>query len=118
ADCAVVREDYPYAIPAAFDDEHAAPLLCAGIIGYRARQLANRPSVGRLGIYGFGGSAHLALQVAVDDGAVVHVLTRSDRAREHALALGAASAGGAHDPPPEALDAAIVFAPAGDVVPP
>ena len=117
AEYAVVPEDYAYAIPAAFDDEHAAPLLCAGIIGFRALQRAAVPPGGRLGIYGFGASAHLALQVAVDDGAVVHVMTRSERAREHALALGAASAVGARDAPPEPLDSAVVFAPAGDVVP-
>jgi propanol-preferring alcohol dehydrogenase len=118
AEYAVVPEDYAYAIPQAFDDEHAAPLLCAGIIGFRALRRAAVPPGGRLGIYGFGASAHLALQVAIDDGAVVHVMTRSERAREHALALGAASAQGALDPPPELLDAAVVFAPAGDVVPP
>ena len=118
AEYAVVPEDYAYAIPDSFDDEHAAPLLCAGIIGFRALRRAAVPPGGRLGIYGFGGSAHLALQVAIDEGAIVHVMTRSERAREHALALGAASARGAHDPPPEPLDAAIIFAPVGDVVPP
>ncbi len=117
AEYAVVDERYAYAIPPAFDDEHAAPLLCAGIIGFRALRRADLPPKGRLGIYGFGASAHLAAQIAVFEGATVHVLTRSDQARRHALELGAASAGAADDPPPEPLDAAILFAPAGQLVP-
>ncbi len=117
AEHAVVQEGYAYRLPDAFDDEHAAPLLCSGIIGYRALRRANPPPGGRLGVYGFGGSAHLATQVAVAEGHRVHVLTRSRRARELALSLGAASAGDAADPPPEPLDAAILFAPAGDLVP-
>jgi propanol-preferring alcohol dehydrogenase len=117
AQLAVVDEAYAYAIPDAFDDEHAAPLLCAGIIGYRALQRAELPAGGRLGIYGFGGSAHLAAQVAIAEGATVHVLTRSPAAQEQALALGAASAGDAADRPPEPLDAAILFAPVGSLVP-
>jgi propanol-preferring alcohol dehydrogenase len=117
AEAAVVDEAYAYAIPDAFDDEHAAPLLCAGIIGYRALRRAQLPAGGRLGIYGFGGSAHLAAQVAMHEGARVHVLTRSAEARAQALALGAASAGDAHQRPLEPLDAAILFAPAGDLVP-
>jgi propanol-preferring alcohol dehydrogenase len=112
-----VDEAYAYAIPDEFDDEHAAPLLCAGIIGYRALQRAELPAGGRLGIYGFGGSAHLAAQVAIAEGATVHVLTRSPDAQAHALALGAASAGDAAARPPEPLDAAILFAPAGGLVP-
>lgn len=108
---AVVDERYAYAIPLAFDDEHAAPLLCAGIIGFRALRRANVPSGGRLGIYGFGASAHLAAQVALFEGATVHVLTRSPQARRHALELGAASAGAADDLPPEPLDAAILSPP-------
>ena len=111
---AVVDEDYAYALPDAFDDEHAAPLLCAGIIGYRALRRAAVPPGGRLGVYGFGASAHLAAQVAIHEGATVHVVTRSDAARGQALAVGAASAGAA---PPEPLDAAILFAPVGDLVP-
>ena len=117
AEWAVVDEAYAYALPAGFDDEHAAPLLCAGIIGYRALKRAELPPGGRLGIYGFGASAHLAAQVALAQGATVHVLTRSEAARRHALALGAHSAGDARDAPPEPLDAAILFAPAGDIVP-
>ena len=117
AEYAVVDADYAYAIPGSFGDEEAAPLLCAGIIGYRAFRRARLPPGGRLGIYGFGASAHLAAQVALAQGATVHVLTRSARARELALALGAASAGAATDPPPEPLDAAILFAPVGTLVP-
>jgi propanol-preferring alcohol dehydrogenase len=114
---AVVPEGYAYALPDEFDDEHAAPLLCAGIIGYRALRRAELPVGGRLGIYGFGGSAHLAAQVALHEGATVHVLTRSEAARRHALALGCHSAGPADASPPEPLDAAVLFAPVGDLVP-
>jgi len=117
AEWAVVDERFAYELPGAFDDEHAAPLLCAGIIGYRALRRAHLPPGGRLGIFGFGASAHLAAQVALAEGATVHVLTRSQRARQLALGLGAASARGAADAPPEKLDAAILFAPAGDLVP-
>ena len=117
ADNAVVDERYAYRIPDVFDDHTAAPLLCAGIIGYRALRRAELPAGGRLGIYGFGASAHLAAQIALADGATVHVMTRSADARQFALDLGAASAGGAHDPPPEPLDSAILFAPAGELVP-
>jgi propanol-preferring alcohol dehydrogenase len=117
AEYAVVDERYAYALPEVFDDEQAAPLLCAGIIGYRALRRAALPHGGRLGIYGFGASAHLAAQVARFEGARVHVLTRSAEAQRLALELGATSAGGATDPPPEPLDAAILFAPAGELVP-
>ncbi|MGH9179997.1 MAG: zinc-binding alcohol dehydrogenase family protein, partial [Acidimicrobiales bacterium] len=117
AEWAVVDEAYAYELPHAFDDEHAAPLLCAGIIGYRALKRASLPPGGRLGIYGFGASAHLAAQVALAQGATVHVLTRSEAARRHALALGAHSAAPADAVPPEPLDAAILFAPAGELVP-
>lgn len=117
AEYAVVDERYAYRIPEVFSDEEAAPLLCAGIIGYRALKRAALPPGGRLGIYGFGASAHLAAQVAIHQGATVHVLTRSAEARRLALELGCASAGDARDAPPEPLDAAILFAPAGDLVP-
>jgi len=92
-------------------------LLCAGIIGYRALLRAELPPGGRLGVWGFGGSAHLATQVAVAQGAAVHVFTRGHAARELALSLGAASAQGTFDPAPEPLNSAIIFAPAGDLVP-
>ncbi|MQA15982.1 MAG: zinc-binding alcohol dehydrogenase family protein [Pseudonocardiaceae bacterium] len=117
AEHAVVDENYAYPLPEAFDDEQAAPLLCAGIIGYRALRRAAVPPGGRLGIYGFGGSAHLAAQVAIFEGATVHVLTRAPHARALALELGTASAADPADGPPEPLDAAIVFTPTGETVP-
>jgi propanol-preferring alcohol dehydrogenase len=118
ADYVVVEEGFAYPIPDAFSDEKAAPLLCAGIIGYRALRRSGLPEGGRLGIYGFGGSAHLTAQIAMAEGATVHVMTRAPEARELALQLGAASAGDAADPPPEPLDSAILFAPVGTLVPP
>ncbi|RIK09457.1 MAG: hypothetical protein DCC49_06300 [Acidobacteria bacterium] len=117
AEYAVVNEEFAYLIPERFDDFTAAPLLCAGIIGYRALQRADLPAGGRLGIWGFGGSAHLTAQIALARGATVHVMTRSGDARRLALELGAASAGRATDPPPEPLDSGIVFAPAGELIP-
>jgi propanol-preferring alcohol dehydrogenase len=118
ADVAVLPQAFAYPLPETADPAHLAPLLCAGIIGHRALRRSALPHGGRLGLYGFGASAHLALQVAVAEGATVHVLTRSTQARALALDLGAASAGGAFDRPPEALDSAILFAPVGDLVPP
>jgi alcohol dehydrogenase, propanol-preferring len=112
-----VNEDFAYALPDKFTNEQAAPLLCSGIIGYRALERAALPSGGRLGIYGFGGSAHLTAQVAISQGASVYVMTRSRPARELALSLGAVYAGGAYDMPPVSLDSAILFAPVGDLVP-
>ena len=117
AEFAVVPEVFAYRIPTSFADEQAAPLLCAGIIGYRSLQRAQVPPGGRLGIYGFGASAHLTAQVAIAQGAEVHVLTRGQEARELATLLGAASVGGPFDPAPVPLDAAIIFAPAGELVP-
>ena len=117
AEYAVVPADYAYPLPTGYSDDELAPLLCAGIIGYRALRRAALPPGGRLGVYGFGASAHLATQVAITEGATVHVLTRAGGARELALSLGAASAGNAYDSPPEPLDAAILFAPVGDLVP-
>jgi propanol-preferring alcohol dehydrogenase len=109
--------DYAYHLPDGYSDAELAPLLCAGIIGYRALRRAQLPPGGRLGVYGFGASAHLATQVAIAQGATVHVLTRAAAARELALSLGAASAGPADAAAPEPLDAAILFAPAGELVP-
>ncbi|MFZ0172185.1 MAG: zinc-dependent alcohol dehydrogenase family protein [Acidimicrobiales bacterium] len=114
---ALADEAFAYALPATFDDETAAPLLCAGIIGYRALRRSELPAGGRLGIYGFGASAHLTAQIAIAEGASVHVLTRSAAARQLARELGAASVGDAYDSPPEPLDAAILFAPVGCLVP-
>jgi len=117
AEAAVVPADYAYPLPDTEDATLLAPLLCAGIIGYRALRRSALPTGGRLGIYGFGASAHLAAQVALAEGATVHVLTRSAQARELALELGVSSAGDAYGRPPEPLDSAILFAPVGDLVP-
>ena len=114
---AAVPEAYAYRVPDELTDVEAAPLLCSGIIGYRSLLRAALPPGGRLGIYGFGASAHLTAQLAVASGAEVHVLTRGNAARELALDLGAASASGAYDQPPVPLDSAILFAPVGDLVP-
>jgi alcohol dehydrogenase, propanol-preferring len=117
AEYAVVPAAWAYRLPTGYSDEELAPLLCAGIIGFRALRRADLPRHGRLGIYGFGASAHLCAQVAINEGARVHVLTRSPDARELALRLGCASAGDAYGAPPEPLDSAILFAPVGDLVP-
>lgn len=114
---ATVPAAYAYELPAGYSCEELAPLLCAGIVGYRALRRAELPDGGRLGVYGFGASARLTAQVAIAQGAVVHVITRSPAARESALRLGAASARDIGTRPPEPLDAAILFAPAGDLVP-
>lgn len=118
AERTLVDERYAYRLPAGLPDDQAAPLLCAGIIGYRALRRASLRPGGRLGLYGFGASAHLTAQVAIRQGAEVHVLTRGAEAQRLATELGAASVGGAADPPPVPLDAAILFAPAGELVPP
>ncbi|MEV8516472.1 zinc-binding alcohol dehydrogenase family protein [Dactylosporangium sp. NPDC051484] len=117
AEFCVAPAAYVYRLPDGYADDEVAPLLCAGIIGYRALRRCELPPGGRLGVYGFGGSGHLAAQVAIAEGATVHVVTRSRAARELALSLGAASAS-ADGPPPEPLDAAILFAPVGTLVPP
>jgi len=117
ADYALVPAAFAYAIPDVFADVAAAPLLCAGIIGFRALERAQVPPGGRLGLWGFGSSAHVILQIARARGARVHVLTRAPSHRELARTLGAAWAGDLGDPPPEPLDSAIVFAPAGELVP-
>jgi propanol-preferring alcohol dehydrogenase len=116
AEFATVPAAFAHHLPEGYSDTELAPLLCAGIIGYRSLLRADLPAGGRLGIYGFGGSAHLTAQVAIAQGAEVHVMTRGERARELALSLGAASAQGATARPPVALDAAILFAPVGDLV--
>ncbi len=116
AEFATVPAAFAHHLPSGYSDSELAPLLCAGIIGYRSLLRAQLPPGGRLGLYGFGGSAHITAQVAVAQGAEVHVMTRDARARELALELGAASAQGAADPPPVRLDAAILFAPVGELV--
>ena len=117
AESVVVDERYAYRLPPGIDDDSAAPLLCAGIIGYRALRRAELPPGGRLGLYGFGGSAHLTAQVALAQGAEVYVMTRSAEARDLARDLGVTWVGEADEPPPVPLDAAVLFAPVGTLVP-
>ena len=117
AEYAVVDEDYAYAIPSVFDDVQAAPLLCAGIIGYRALKLAAVRPGGRLGMYGFGSSAHVTIQLARGRHMEVYVCTREPSHRELALSLGAAWAGDLRDPMPHRTEGTILFAPAGELVP-
>ena len=116
AEFATVPAAFAHHLPSGYSDSELAPLLCAGIIGYRSLLRAELPPGGRLGIYGFGGSAHITAQVALSQGAEVHVMTRGTAAQELAMQLGAASAQGAADPPPVPLDAAILFAPVGELV--
>jgi propanol-preferring alcohol dehydrogenase len=110
-------EDFIYPIPDGFGDLEAAPLLCAGIIGFRCLRLSALGRGMRLGLYGFGAAAHVAIQVARHWGVEVFVCTRDERHRQLAGELGAAWAGAASEPPPVLLDAAIIFAPAGELVP-
>ncbi len=117
AEFAVVHEDFAYPIPKIFSDENAAPLLCAGIIGYRSYRLSGIRRGERLGLYGFGASAHLVLQFARHLGCEVYVFTRGQSHRDLAKKLGAAWTGTAEESPPSLLDAAIIFAPAGSLVP-
>ncbi|MFF0269752.1 zinc-dependent alcohol dehydrogenase family protein [Kribbella sp. NPDC004536] len=117
AEYAVVPEAYAYGLPSDRSAVELAPFLCAGIIGYRSLLRANLPPGGRLGIYGFGSSAHLTAQLAAAQGAELFVLTRGEQNRALARELGAAFVGETADRPPVPLDSAIVFAPAGDVVP-
>ena len=116
AEYAVVREDFAYALPPALDPAATTPLLCAGIIGYRALRRAEMRPGCRLGLYGFGSSAHIAIQVACHLGCTVYVMTRDERHQQLARALGAAWAGGADARPPEPLDSAVLFAPVGHLV--
>jgi propanol-preferring alcohol dehydrogenase len=116
AEATVVSEDFAHPLPRSFSDENAAPLLCAGIIGYRSYRLSNVRPGERLGLYGFGASAHLVIQLARYEGCEVYVFTRAAVHRELAKKLGAAWVGGAEENPPGYLDAAIIFAPAGALV--
>ncbi len=117
AEAAVVPEFFAYPIPEQFSDRQAAPLLCAGIVGYRALQLSGVQAGERLGLYGFGASAHIVIQLARYRGLEVYVFTRAEAHRELARSLGAAWVGGAEERPGVLLDAAILFAPAGSLVP-
>jgi propanol-preferring alcohol dehydrogenase len=117
AEHAVVPAAFAYALPVKYDDVHVAPLLCAGIIGYRSLRRAALPPGGRLGLYGFGSSAHITAQVALAQGAEVYVMSRGEANRRLAEEVGATWVGGEADRPPVPLDSAIVFAPAGGLVP-
>lgn len=111
-----VPEKFAYVIPEIFSDEEASPLLCAGIIGYRALRLSEIKPGQRLGLYGFGASAHVAIQVAVHWGCEVYVFTRSEEHRKLAQKLGAVWTGTSKDEPPTKMDSSIIFAPAGELV--
>jgi alcohol dehydrogenase, propanol-preferring len=117
AEYIVAPEDFVYPLPDAFAGEQAAPLLCAGIIGFRSLRLSGIKPGGRLGFYGFGAAAHVAIQVARHWNVEVYACTRDVRHQRLALELGAKWAGGTFAEPPVKLDAAIVFAPAGEIVP-
>jgi propanol-preferring alcohol dehydrogenase len=117
AEYLLAPESFVYPIPEGFADLDAAPLLCAGIIGFRCLRLAEVRAGGVLGLYGFGAAAHVAIQVARHWGATVFAFTRDPQHQQHARDLGAAWAGGSAEAPPEKLDAAILFAPAGELVP-
>jgi propanol-preferring alcohol dehydrogenase len=117
AEYAVAPQDFIYAIPEQFPDEQAAPLLCAGIIGFRCLRLSGIEPGGKLGFYGFGAAAHVAIQVARHWNVEVYAMTRDARHQNLAIELGAKWAGGTFAEPPAKLDAAIVFAPAGEIVP-
>lgn len=118
AEYAVVPEAFAYALPAAFSDVEAAPLLCAGIIGYRSLKRARLPAGGSLALYGFGSSAHVVIQIAQHRGAQVYVVTRDERHRQLARQMGAVWVGERADSMPVKVDSAIIFAPAGSLVPP
>ncbi|MDD8020385.1 MAG: zinc-dependent alcohol dehydrogenase family protein [Acidobacteriota bacterium] len=115
AELVVVPESFAYELPENFPDDQAAPLLCAGIIGYRSLRLSRLMPGEKLGLFGFGASAHVTIQVARYWGCPVYVFTRKKEHREQALKLGAVWAGKLDENPPVRLEAAIVFAPAGDV---
>jgi len=117
AEYVVAPEQFAYPIPESFSDLAAAPLLCAGIIGFRSLRLAELQRGDALGIYGFGAAGHVCIQVARYWGMSVTVATREEKHRKLAAELGAEWVGGAYDDPPEPLNAAIIFAPAGELVP-
>jgi propanol-preferring alcohol dehydrogenase len=113
----VIHEDFAYLIPDGFSEQEAAPLLCAGIIGYRALRLSEVKPGQRLGLYGFGASAHVSIQVALHWNCTVYVFTRGKKHQELARKLGATWVGNAKDDPPERPHSSIIFAPAGELVP-
>jgi propanol-preferring alcohol dehydrogenase len=117
AEYTVVREDFAYRIPEAFDDAHAAPLLCAGIIGLRAVRRTQAGVWEKVGIYGFGSAAHIAIQILTHRGCDVYVVTRGEEQKRQARELGAKWVGGPEDAPPDPLDRAVIFASAGELVP-
>ena len=117
AEYALAEEDFVYPIPDGFPDLQAAPLLCAGIIGFRCLRMSQIGAGSNVGIYGFGAAGHVCIQVARHWGAKVFVSTREEKHRQLAAELGAEWSGGAFDKPPQELDAAIIFAPAGELVP-
>jgi propanol-preferring alcohol dehydrogenase len=117
AEYVTAHEQYAVSIPDQFSDINAAPLLCAGVVGYRSLRLSDLQPGERLGLYGFGASAHLCIQVARFWGCEVYAFTRSPEHQRHARELGAAWAGSSGDEPPRKLDRAIIFAPAGAIVP-
>jgi len=117
AEMALVPEEFAYPIPEGFDAVQAAPLLCAGIIGYRALQRAEVPPGGRLALYGFGSSASVVIQLALHRGHEVHVVTRGESHRRLAADMGAHWVGNAAELPSVEMDSAIIFAPAGEIVP-
>ena len=118
AEYAVVSQSFAYPLPQGFSPLEAAPLLCGGVIGYRALRLAEARAGERLGLYGFGSSAHIVIQVARHMGMEVYVYTRTPRHQELARRLGAAWVGQAEEGTPDSLDSAIIFAPAGPLVHP
>jgi alcohol dehydrogenase, propanol-preferring len=116
AECATVRADFAFPLPKNLDDLHAAPLLCAGVIGFRSLRVADVQTGERVGLFGFGASAHLVIEVLKSWACKVYVSTRGDSHRKLAASLGADWVGSEHEKPPEELDRAITFAPSGDVV--
>lgn len=119
AEYAIADERFCFALPDCYDDLHAAPLLCAGLIGYRAYRLSRVSGAMRLGLYGFGAAAHIICQIAVGKGQQVYALVRpgDEQSRRFALRLGACWAGSSDSGPPVELDAALIFAPVGSLVP-
>lgn len=116
AEATVISETFAYALPEAFSDLDAAPLLCAGVIGYRALRLSNVQPGERLGLYGFGASAHIVIQLALHQKIEIYVFTRGGGHQKLAVGLGATWVGRAEDRPPAEIDSAIIFAPAGRLV--